>query len=51
MTGPERPGRENQASLTAMSAAALGWTYPVLLQRLLATARSLKELRMIEPRL
>lgn len=51
MTGPGRPGRENQASLTAMSAAALGWTYPMLLQRLLMTARPLDEFRRIEPKL
>ena len=51
MTGPGRPGREDQASLTAMSAAALGWTYPMLLEKLLATARPLSMLRKIEPKL
>ena len=45
MTGPGRPGREDQASLAAMAAAALGWDYAMLLRYLLGTARSLKEIR------
>lgn len=49
MTGPGRPGRENQASLTAMAAAAVGWTYPTLLQKMLATACTLEKLRMLQP--
>ncbi|KAI9686727.1 MAG: hypothetical protein M1822_002786 [Bathelium mastoideum] len=51
MTGPGRPGRENQASLTAMSAAGLGWTYPMLLQKLLMTAQPLGVLRKKKPEL
>lgn len=49
MTGPGRPGRENQASLTAMSAAALGWDYPKLLRHILSSARTLEELRNAKP--
>lgn len=41
MTGPGRPGRENQASLTALAAAELGWDYPRLLMEILNTAQSL----------
>lgn len=51
MTGPGRPGREDQASLTAMSAAALGWSYPMLLQEMLATANPLNALLRIIPSL
>lgn len=51
MTGPGRPGREKQASLTAMSAAALGWTYPTLLRNLLGTACSLEKLRTVQLKL
>jgi hypothetical protein len=49
MTGPGRPGREKQASLTAMSAAALGWTYCDLLKHLLGTASNLERLRTVQP--
>lgn len=45
MTGPGRPGRENQASLTALAAANLGWDYPKLLQRILDSAQTLSTLR------
>ena len=31
MTGPGRPGRDDQDSLTAIAARAVGWTYPELL--------------------
>lgn len=48
MTGPGRPGRENQASLTAMAASALGWDYARLLRELLASAKTLKALRNIK---
>ena len=47
MTGPGRPGREDQSSLTALSASALGWTYSDLLQHVLETACSLKKLRTV----
>jgi len=48
MTGPGRPGRENQASLTAMAAGGLGWEYAELLLRILKSAKSLQELRSME---
>ncbi|GME62112.1 D-alanine--d-alanine ligase (d-alanylalanine synthetase) (d-ala-d-ala ligase) protein [Neofusicoccum parvum] len=49
MTGPGRPGREDQASLTALAAAGLGWNYSQLLEEILQSACSLKELRTAEP--
>ncbi|CAG7925644.1 unnamed protein product [Penicillium olsonii] len=45
MTGPGRPGREDQASLTAMAATALGWDYGTLLEEILASAQSLASFR------
>lgn len=45
MTGPGRPGRENQASLTAMAASAMGWDYSTLLQKILASATQLSTFR------
>ncbi|OAP65538.1 hypothetical protein AYL99_01510 [Fonsecaea erecta] len=48
MTGPGRPGREDQASLTAIAAAALGWDYPELLVRILKSARTLQDLRQMD---
>jgi D-alanine-D-alanine ligase-like ATP-grasp enzyme len=48
MTGPGRPGREDQASLTALAAGELGWGYGRLLQEILASAASLKKLRNVE---
>ncbi|KAI1387027.1 glutathione synthetase ATP-binding domain-like protein [Hypoxylon trugodes] len=50
MTGPGRPGRDDQASLTLMAAAALGWDYQELLRRILSTSHSLKDLRTLTPR-
>ncbi|KAL4860865.1 hypothetical protein BDV12DRAFT_191454 [Aspergillus spectabilis] len=41
MTGPGRPGREDQASLTAIAATALGWDYGTLLKNILQGAQSL----------
>jgi D-alanine-D-alanine ligase len=38
MTGAGRPGREDQDSLTAIAARALGWSYPDLLVRMLQSA-------------
>ncbi|GAW25877.1 putative glutathione synthetase ATP-binding domain-like protein [Rosellinia necatrix] len=49
MTGPGRPGRSDQASLTALAASGLGWDYPTLLQQLLASARTLGHLRHAVP--
>ncbi|GAQ02689.1 hypothetical protein ALT_0010 [Aspergillus lentulus] len=45
MTGPGRPGREDQASLTAIAAAAMGWDYGTLLQKILAGAQPLSVFR------
>lgn len=44
MTGPGRPGRENQASLTTLAAAEHGWNYPSLLKHILSTATPLGSL-------
>ncbi|KAI4611341.1 uncharacterized protein J4E87_010534 [Alternaria ethzedia] len=49
MTGPGRPGRENQASLTALAAAGLGWDYPTLLLKILESSSSLHDLRNATP--
>lgn len=48
MTGPGRPGREDQASLTALAAAKLGWDYPELLKRVLQSAQPLHKLREVD---
>jgi len=45
MTGLGRPGRENQASLTALAAVGLGWDYPTLLLKILESSSSLHDLR------
>ncbi|KAJ3527718.1 hypothetical protein NM208_g10562 [Fusarium decemcellulare] len=49
MTGPGRPGRDDQASLTLLAANGLGWDYKELLRRILATSSSLKVLRSLRP--
>ncbi|KAJ4202974.1 hypothetical protein NW767_005725 [Fusarium falciforme] len=50
MTGPGRPGREDQASLTLLGGAALGWDYQELLRRILSTSLTLRTLRGLKPR-
>ncbi|KAL4810631.1 hypothetical protein BDV18DRAFT_155244 [Aspergillus unguis] len=45
MTGPGRPGREDQASLTAIAALAMGWDYPTLLENILQGAQPLSIFR------
>lgn len=45
MTGPGRPGRENQASLTLLAAEALGWDFLRLLEETLKTSQTLEGLR------
>ncbi|KAM5350399.1 hypothetical protein ACJ41O_006904 [Fusarium nematophilum] len=50
MTGPGRPGRDDQASLTLMAAAALGWDYPELLRQILDTSCGLDKLRRMVPK-
>ena len=49
MTGPGRPGREDQASLTALAAKGLGWNYSTLLCQVLATATMLGDIRRVQP--
>lgn len=49
MTGPGRPGREDQASLSAIAAAELGWDYQRLLQEMLGGAQTLRTLREMRP--
>ncbi|KAH7127331.1 hypothetical protein EDB81DRAFT_729344 [Dactylonectria macrodidyma] len=50
MTGPGRPGRDDQASLTLMAAAALGWDYKTLLGKILDTSATLDKVRSLQPR-
>lgn len=45
MTGPGRPGREDQASLTLLAAEALGWDFLHLLKETLKTSQTLGGLR------
>ncbi|CAK42697.1 hypothetical protein CBS115989_9823 [Aspergillus niger] len=45
MTGPGRPGRQDQASLTAIAASAMGWDYSTLLQNILMGAQPLNVFR------
>lgn len=47
MTGPGRPGREDQASLTVMAAQELGWNYAHLLKNVLSSACTLEHLRNV----
>lgn len=47
MTGPGRPGREDQASLTIMAAETLGWSYQGFLLVILRSARQLDEIRKL----
>ncbi|KAJ4346754.1 uncharacterized protein N0V89_010686 [Didymosphaeria variabile] len=49
MTGPGRKGRENQASLTALAAAGVGWDYPTLLSKILESSSALHDLRNVHP--
>jgi hypothetical protein len=45
MTGPGRPGREDQASLTAIAASAMRWDYGTLLENILKGAQPLSVFR------
>ncbi|TEA14960.1 D-alanine--D-alanine ligase [Colletotrichum sidae] len=51
MTGPGRPGRDEQASLTLLAAEALGWDYKELLRQVLGTSYTLEALKKLTPRL
>lgn len=42
-TGPGRPGRDEQASLTTMAAAAIGWDYRELIVNILQQAPRISE--------
>lgn len=44
-TGPGRPGRDQQASLTLIAANRFGWDYPSLLRNVLRAAKPFKALR------
>ena len=48
MTGPGRPGRENQASLTGIAAQEMGWDYGTLMSKIIETAQPLQQLREAE---
>jgi hypothetical protein len=45
MTGPGRPGREDQDSLIAIAAAGVGWDYATLLQQILQSSQTLDAFR------
>jgi hypothetical protein len=45
VTGPGRPGREDQTSLMGLAANSMGWDYPTFLQYVLGSAQSLGQLR------
>ena len=45
MTGPDRPGRQDQASLTAIAASAIGWDNGTLLGNILKGAQPLNVFR------
>ncbi|KAJ5083931.1 glutathione synthetase ATP-binding domain-like protein [Penicillium alfredii] len=45
ITGPGRPGREDQASLMGLAAEAVGWDYAMFLRTVLGSARELRQLR------
>ncbi|CEI63581.1 unnamed protein product [Fusarium venenatum] len=49
MTGPGRPGRDDQASLTLLAANGLDWDYKELLRRILGTSSTLRTLRTLKP--
>lgn len=51
MTGPGRPGRDDQASLTLLAAQALGWDFSRLLEETLKTSQTIQELRLKKPEL
>ncbi|PVH88412.1 hypothetical protein DL98DRAFT_403856, partial [Cadophora sp. DSE1049] len=48
MTGPGRPGRDDQASLTALAAQSLGWDYERLLREMIESAPTLRALREVQ---
>ncbi|KAE9381450.1 hypothetical protein N431DRAFT_359465 [Stipitochalara longipes BDJ] len=48
ITGPGRPGRDDQDSLMGLAAKGLGWDYERLLVEIFGTARSLRYLRTVD---
>jgi D-alanine-D-alanine ligase len=47
MTGPGRPGRDTEDSLTAMAAQAIGWSFPDLVKNILAQSWSVPGPRLV----
>ncbi|KAM0756198.1 hypothetical protein T439DRAFT_320894 [Meredithblackwellia eburnea MCA 4105] len=45
-TGPGRPRRDDQASLTLIAAQAMGWSYPALLRNIIRAATPFRALRV-----
>ncbi|KAJ5756023.1 hypothetical protein N7533_005566 [Penicillium manginii] len=45
ITGPGRPGRDDQTSLMGLAAGSIGWDYPAFLQYVLGSAQNLGALR------
>lgn len=45
ITGPGRPGRDDQTSLMGLAAESMGWDYPTFLQYMLGSAQELGVLR------
>jgi hypothetical protein len=43
VTGPGRPGREEETALTGMAAEPLGWDYPTFIENLLNQARLVED--------
>ncbi|KAK4141355.1 uncharacterized protein C8A04DRAFT_39190 [Dichotomopilus funicola] len=49
VTGPGRPGRDDQANLSLLAAEGLGWNYDRYLRRVLSSAKTLRAFRSLEP--
>ena len=47
MTGPGRPGRDEQTALTGMAAEALGWDYETFVQNILAQAQLVEDVNKV----
>ena len=43
VTGPGRPGRDEQTALTGMAAEAIGWDYETFVQNILAQAQLVED--------
>ncbi|KAJ5665841.1 glutathione synthetase ATP-binding domain-like protein [Penicillium maclennaniae] len=51
ITGPGRPGRDDQISLMGLAAGSMGWDYPKFLQYVLESAQTLGQLRSFSSQL